>query len=231
MEYERNLKYYKSNDKHFYVGVIILGVGLLLFALGNFFRLRFLPSQTSVSMLIMGIGAVVAFVPSSKRSNEHDIDDAVVRATHRYDEITIENMNLTLSRRIKPVLLGEFIYDGEDVLVRRGRTDRKDRTSKYVASALLFTNDGVYISQKTFSLIEDSTVETDMEFVFEEMDEVYTVCEERVFGEKDTVKLYFLTIKQEGKEAARIPVKYNARVDMLCDDINNAIAEAKGLKK
>jgi len=231
MDYERNLKYYKSNDKHFFVGIIILGVGVVFFAIGNLLGFRFMPMQTQLSMTVMGIGALVAFVPSAGRSGEHEIDDAVLRATYKYDEKVAESVNITLSRRIKPVLFGDFIYDGEGVLVRRGRSDRHYRGSKYTASALLFTNDGVYISQKTFSLIEESTVETDMEFAFEDIDEVYTVCEERVFGEKDKVKIYFFVIKENGEEKARIPVKYNAMVDKVCDDVNNAVAEAKGLKK
>lgn len=230
MEYERNLKYYKSNDKHLHIGMIILGVGVLLFAIGNLLGFRMFRMQTPLAMTIMGIGAWVAFVPAGMRSNEHDIDDAVLRSTDKYDEEVAENVNITLSRRIKPVLFGNFIYDGEDVLVRRGLSDRKYRSSKYVASALLFTKDGIYISQKTFSLIEDSTVETDMEFVFEYLDEVYAVQEERVFGE-DKVKLHFFVIKEDGEEKARIPVKYNAIVDRVCDDVNNAIAEAKGLRK
>ena len=231
MDYKKNLKYYQSNDKHFYVGVIIIGIGALLFAIGNVLGFRLMPMQTPISMTIAGIGAAIAFIPSSGRSSERDIEDAVLRATHKYDEQVAESVNITLSRRIKPVLLGEFVYDGEGVLLRRGRSDRKYRSSKYTATALLFTNDGIYVSQKTFSFIEDNTVETDMEFIFENIDEAYTVCEERVFGESDKVKLYFLVISENGKEAVRIPVKYNAIVDKVCDDINNAIAEAKGLKK
>ncbi len=230
MDYERNLKYYKSNDKHFYTGIIILGIGVLIFAVSELLGFRLFHGQTSVAMTIMGIGAIIAFVPSSKRSNEHEIDNAVLRSTDKYDEEVAENVNITLSRRIKPVLFGEFIYDGEDVLVRRGLSDRKYRSSKYVASALLFTKDGIYISQKTFSLVEDSTVETDMEFVFEYLDEVYAVQEERVFGE-DKVKIAFFVIKENGEEKARIPVKYNAIVDRVCDDVNNAIKEAKGLRR
>ena len=230
MEYERNLKYYQSNDKHFYTGMIILGVGVLLFAIGNLLGFRFMPMQTPVSMTVMGIGAVIAFVPAGKRSNEHDIDDAVLRMTDKYDEAVAENVNITLSRRIKPVLFGDFIYGGEGVLVRRGLSDRRYRSSVYTASALLFTKDGVYISQKTFSLIEDSVSETDMEFVFEDMDEVYSVKEERVFGE-DKVKICFFVIKEDGEEKARIPVRYNAIVDRVCDDVNHAIAEAKSAKK
>ena len=230
MEYERNLKYYKSNDKHFYTGIIILGIGVLLFAIGNLLGFRMFRAQTPVAMTIMGIGAIIAFLPSSGRSNEHDIDNAILRMTDKYDEEVAENVNITLSHRIKPVLFGEFVYDGEGVLVRRGLSDRKYRGSEYLASALLFTNDGIYISQKRFSLIEEKTVETDMEFVFEYMDEVYTVQEERIFGE-DKVKLYFFVIKEEGEEKARIPVKYNAIVDRVCDDVNNAILEAKGLRK
>ena len=227
MEYQRNLKYYQSNDKHFYVGIIILGVGVVLFAIGNLLGFRMFPAQTPISMTIMGIGALIAFVPASGRSNEHDIEEAVLRATDKYLEKTEESVNITLSRRIKPVLLGNFVYDGEGVLVRRGRSDRHYRSSKYVASALLFTKDGVYISQKTLSLIEESEVETDLQFAFEDMDSVYPVCEERVFGEKDSTKIWFFVISENGKEAARIPVKYNATIDKLCDDVNHAIAEAK----
>jgi hypothetical protein len=178
----------------------------------------------------MGVGALIAYVPAGKRSNETEIDNAVLRATDKYEEEVAENVNITLSRRIKPVLFGDFVYDGDDVLLRRGLSDRKYRSSKYVASALLFTNDGVYISQKTFSLVEDNTVETDMEFVFEYLDEVYAVQEERIFGD-DKVKIAFFVIKENGEEKARIPVKYNAFVDKVCDDVNNAIAEAKGLRK
>lgn len=230
MEYERNLKYYQSNDKHFYTGIIILGVGALLFAIGNLLGFRFMPMQTPVAMTIMGIGAVIAFVPAGKRSNEHDIDDAVLRMTDKYDESVVENVNITLSRRIKPVLFGDFVYEGEGVLVRRGLSDRRYRSSAYTASALLFTKDGVYISQKKFSLIEDNVSETDMEFVFEDMDEVYSVQEERVFGE-DKVKICFFVIREGGEEKIRIPVKYSAIVDRVCDDVNRAITEAKGLKK
>jgi hypothetical protein len=179
----------------------------------------------------MGIGAIIACAPASTRSNENDIDSAVLVETDKYDQTVAENVNVTLSQRIKPVLFGDFLYDGEGVLLRRGRTDRKYRSSEYLASALIFTKDGIYISQKHFSLIEDKTVETDMEFIYEDMDEVYSVCEERVFGESDKVKIYFFVIKENGVEKARIPVRYNAIVDKVCDDINNAIAEAKGLKK
>lgn len=230
MDYERNLKYYKSNDKHFFTGIIILGIGLVILAIGELLGFRLFHGQTSVAMTIMGIGALIAYVPAGKRANETEIDNAVLRATDKYDEEVAENVNITLSRRINPVLFGEFVYDGEDVLLRRGLSDRKYRSSKYVASALLFTKDGIYISQKTVSLIEDSTVETDMEFVFEYLDEVYVVQEERVFGE-DKVKIAFFVIKENGEEKARIPVKYNAIADRVCDDVNNAIKEAKSLRK
>lgn len=227
MDYQRNLKYYNSNDKHFYAGIIVLGVGLVLFAIGNLLGFRMFRMQTPVSMTIMGIGALIAFVPASGRSNEHDIDEAVLRATERYLEETEESVNITLSRRIKPVLLGDFVYSGEGVLVRRGRSDRHYRTSKYTASALLFTKDGVYISQKTISLTEEAEEETDMQFAFEDMDSVSPVCEELVFDEKNSTKIWFLSISENGKESARIPVKYNATIDKLCDDVNHAIAEAK----
>ena len=166
MDYERNLKYYKSNDKHFVAGMIILGIGVLFLAVSELLGLRLFRGQMSVAMTIMGIGALIAFVPSAKRANEGEIDDAILRATDKYEEEVAENVNITLSRRIKPVLFGEFVYDGDDVLLRRGLSDRKYRSSKYVASAMLFTNDGIYISQKTVSLVEDNTVETDEWFQF-----------------------------------------------------------------
>ncbi len=227
MDYKRNIKYYNSNDRHFYVGVIIMGVAAVFFAISNILGLHFMPMQTPLCLGIALVGAVVAFAPASGRASENEIDEAVLRATQKYDEETLESVHITLSRRIKPALLGNFVYDGEGVIARRGRAVRKYRSSKYTVAALLFTNDGVYISQKTFSLIADEKNETEMQFAFEDMDSVYTVCEERVFDEKYNTKIWFFVISEGGKEALRIPVKYNASVDSLCESVNRAIAEAK----
>ena len=86
MDYERNLKYYKSNDKHFVAGMIILGIGVLFLAVSELLGLRLFRGQMSVAMTIMGIGALIAFVPSAKRANEGEIDDAILRATDKYEE-------------------------------------------------------------------------------------------------------------------------------------------------
>ena len=37
MDYQKNLKYFKSNDKHFYVGMGLMALGALLFVLDNLF--------------------------------------------------------------------------------------------------------------------------------------------------------------------------------------------------
>ena len=230
MNYEKNLKYFKSNDKHFYVGIGLIAFGAVLFVFANFLRLRFLPYQTMISVLFASIGAIVAFIPRAIRSSENEIDEIIARKTRGYDEKILEEKYITgvLSGNLKPMTVGDYILEGDNIIVRRGKDDRKCRSTVYCASALIFTKNGVFISQKTFSLIEESEEEKCFQFVYEDMDDVVATEEEFSVDTTDAkAKAAFLVFSETGGESVRVPIKRGAEADRLCEDINRKISDVK----
>ncbi len=231
MNYEKNIKYFKSNDKHFYVGVILAGIGVVCF-LCPFIGLYFLPYHEFTSLLLAGIGAAVAFVPRSFRTSESELDGIIEAKTKKYAEETAENAGLShmLSRRIRPCTLGDYVFSGENVLLRRGKDDRRYRSSIYTATALVFTNNGIYAAQKTFSLTEEAESESEAQLVYEDLDGVCVNEEEIALADGGKIKTCILVFTENGKEAFRVPAKRGYALDSLCDDINREIAETKRRK-
>ena len=231
MNYEKNKKYFDSNDKHFYVGVVILGIGAVLFALW-FMRLSFLPMQAMFALVFAVVGAAVAFVPRSFRTSESELDGIIAAKTKNYAEETAESAGIEhmISRKIRPCTLGGYVFEGENVLTRRGKDDRRYRSNIYMATALIFTNDGIYAAQKTFSLTEEAESETDAEFFYEDLEKAYVSEEEIPVADGAKAKVNFVVLVSGGKEVLRAPAKPSYALTSLCDDINHEIAEIK-LKK
>ena len=230
MDYKKNLKYFQSNDKHFFIGVCILGAGLVLFALT--FILRHSYFLMTPAFVMMAAGAAIAFVPLSYRSAGKDLDEAAARKIEKYEETTAEETGLSdfLLRALKPTVVGDYTYD-EGVLFRRERTDRRMRTSIYTATALIFTKTGIFTAQKKISLIEEVESETTAEYVYEEIDYVGTITEEKTFEDGTKSKLSFIVILANGKEIARIPTEKGSASDRLCDEINHIIENVKAGKR
>lgn len=230
MDFKKNLKYFQSNDKHFNVGVFVLGAGLVLFALTFLIR-RLGFFLMSPSLVLIAVGAAIAFVPLSYRSSGKDLDEDAARKIEKYEEITADETGLSdsLLRMIKPTVVGDYTYD-EGVLFRRERTDRRMRTSIYTATALIFTKTGIFTAQKKISLIDDTDAETTAEYVYEEIDSVGTVTEEKIFEDGTRSMLSFIVINADGKEIARIPTEKVSAADRLCDEINHVIDNVKAGK-
>ena len=232
MDYKKNLKYFKSNDKHFYIGAAIMALGIICFALYYFFWIIFLPYHEITSVLLIVTGAITAFVPLSFRSSEKEIDEMLLRSTQNYAMETAEKAGLEqhLHPNIKPATVGDFIYEGEDVLLRKGRIDSKVRSDVYAATAMIFTCRGIYVVQKRFSLVEKSLAESEAEFVYTDIDEVSVMAEELYFENVGRVKASFIVIKVGGKEAMRIPASNAFSCERLCEDINHTVKNAKNAK-
>jgi hypothetical protein len=229
MDYQKNQKYFDSNDKHFYVGLGILALGVVLFALTVFFDVRFMPFQEALIMIIVAAGAAVAFVPRSLRSNENDLDTYVLEKCDKYDEIVVSEKNITdlITRRLKPVIVGDYVFEGENFVYRNGKDDRRYRSPIYKASALIFTEAGIYVSMKTFSLVDASEKEDVAQFVYEDMDGLSTAEGEIALPDGSKIRTCFIVFSENGKEALRIPAKRGAETDRLCDDVNHYISDVK----
>ena len=219
MDFAKNEKYFYSTDTHFYVGIITLIVGALLAVL-ELFWFMFMPYQMVVGIAIAIVGAGIAFIPRSKRSNEKDLDGAVTEMTQGYEKQVTEDLSLSRSlvRGIAPVVYGNYVY-GEEHLLRRGKDDRKCRSSQYTAAAILTTKHGLVVSVKTFSLIRDEVKESLHEILFSDLvgmtvrDDTYTLSD----GSK--IKNAHLVITAKEKEDLTIPVHHVIAIDRLCEDI------------
>lgn len=229
MDYKKNLKYFNSNDKHFYIGAAIMAVGIICFSLYYFFWILFLPYHEITSLFLIIIGAGIAFVPLSMRSSEKDIDEMLLRSTGNYAMETAEKASLEhhLHPNIKPATVGNFVYDGEGIILRKGRIDSRVRSNIYAATAMVFTCRGIYVEQKRFSLTEKSMVVSENEFVYTDIDEVSVVTEALSFENGFRVKASFIVITVNGEEAMRIPTSNSSTADRLCEDINHTIKSVK----
>ena len=84
MDYGKNLKYFNSTDKLFYIGLPILIVGALL-VVCELLWFFFIPYQMLIGLAIAVLGAALAFVPRSLRASEKDLD-AIVSAKFKLDD-------------------------------------------------------------------------------------------------------------------------------------------------
>ncbi len=229
MDYEKNLKYYHSKDTHFYIGFVILIIGGVVFGLGQFFHAFLFPAQTSIGLIVAIIGGLIAFVPRYLRSSGKDLDDAVESMTKDYatEAATSIGISHMLVKNPKPVYFGAYTYDGENVLIRRSKTDSKYRSNTYTVSAILFTRAGIFVSQKSVSLTEDAVKETVCDFVYGDLEKAEVVYTEHTFEDQYKKTIAHVVITANDGTKLMLPAEQNAALDRICDDINDEIKAAK----
>ena len=226
MDYQKNLKYFKSTDTHYYIGLPMFIIGAALFVLGYVFWMYFLPFQNMIGLVLFVLGALVAFVPRSLRSSEKDIDEAIAEMTRDYEKNTAEALGITIDRELAPALTGAYTYE-DGTLLRRGKIDRKFRSNHYTATAILCTKNGMCLSEKTFSLTENDVAEALFEFHFSEIDGLFVETEIHRFENGDQTTAAALTVKAGGKTVHTVPVTQNASLDHILDAINMRIARMR----
>lgn len=220
MDYEKNIKYFNSTDTLFYIGIPILAVGAIL-VLCELFWFWFMPYQIVIGLILTAIGAGLAFIPRSKRANEKDLDAIVSAMTENYDKKVIESLNIQkqLLRNIAPLIIGNYIFDEKDLLMRQGKDDRKWRASKYSAAAILCTKSGMVISQKSFSLTEESETEALHEIFYSDIERIFTDDKELLREDGVKIKDARLIIAKKDGEILSLPMLHVVAVDHLCEDI------------
>lgn len=229
MDYRKNLKYFKSTDTHFYIGLPLAIIGGILFVLAYIFWIYLFWYQDMIAIALIVAGAVIAFVPRSLRSSEKDIDAVIASQTENYAKESAEALGLTssLARNMPPVVIGGYSFDHENALVRKGKDDSKFRSDKYIAAALLFTKQGFCVSTKEFSLTEEHMNETVSEFHYSDLANICVENGEHILANGVKIKSAALVIVASDGKMLRIPVKNTAAIDKLCGDINYMIDAVK----
>ncbi|MBQ8215940.1 MAG: hypothetical protein IJZ33_06730 [Clostridia bacterium] len=220
MNYIENKKYLKSNDLHFYVGWIILVAGLVLFVMGELFWLYILPYQWIISIALLIVGALVTFLPRVGRGSEESLDEGVKEHCEKLGQTAV----IALGKRLKnqgegASIVGHYLLLGEDLLLRRGRKDERIRSSRYVAAAIAFSKEGVYVLKSDFSLISNEESQTVTEISYQDHPEGRVEEKElQIAGRR--VKIKELVLLVQGVERIRIATENSVFVDELCQRIN-----------
>lgn len=225
MDYKRNLNYFHSSDKWYYVGLPIGMLGCILF-IGAIFYFFLIPYQIHVGMILTAIGAGIAFLPYSRCSKEAEIDQAICVASEIYSKEISEK--LSLEKELESLTVGGYIYE-EHVLMRRGRIDRTCRTSQYSIAKIFYMKHGIVVSEKTFSLIEDLENENIDSYPFAEIDCVSVIDEQYLCKDQSQIKVSYFIVQKDGNKLLRLPVKHDVAIDKLCVAINQMICRTKNI--
>ena len=227
MDYRKNLNYFKSTDKWYYIGlpIAIIGCGLFVCAL---FYWYLIPYQMPVGIILAAIGAGIAFLPYSQCSKEAEIDEIVSMASEKYSEEVSSKLSAEqgLLKNTEPLTAHGYIY-ADDVLMRRGRVDRVCRTSKYSVARIFCMKYGLVVSEKSFSLTEESERENMDSYPFAELDCVSVLDEQFVCNDQTKVKVSYFVIQKDGTDILRLPVKHDVAIDKLCATVNEMIRKMK----
>lgn len=228
MDFEKNIKYFNSTDTLFYVGIPILAVGAIL-VLCELFWFWFMPYQIFIGLILAALGAGLAFIPRSKRANEKELDAIVSAMTENYDQKVIEELNIQkqLLRNIAPLVVGNYVYDKKDLLMRQGKDDRKWRTSQYSVATILCTKGGIVISHKTFSLIDESETEVLHEIFYSDIDRISADDKEFLRDDGIKIKDARLNITKKDGEILSFPMLHVVAIDQLCEDVRRIISTSQ----
>ena len=228
MDFEKNIKYFNSTDTLFYIGIPIFAIGAI-FVICELFWFWFIPYQILIGLILAAIGAGLAFIPRSKRANETEIDAIVSSITENYDKKVIESLNIQkqLVRNIAPLVIGNYVYDKKDLLMRQGKDDRKWRTSQYSVATILCTKNGIVISHKTFSLIDESETEVLYEIFYSDIDRISADDKEFLRDDGIKIKDAGLNITKKDGEILSLPMLHVVAIDQLCEDIHRILSTSQ----
>ena len=223
MDHQKNSKYFKSTDTHYYVGLAVMALGGFLFVLGYIFWTYLFPYQDIVGIALLILGAVIAFIPASLRSSEKDIEEAVLTVCKAHGEAVNDlPISRQLAANLSPVLTGAYDYE-EGAYCRRGKIDRKFRSDRYTVSAVLFTKYGIYISEKKFSLTESWEEERTREISYTDMDRIESENETYRFPSGERTTLTYLAIYRNDEIIDRIPASPDTATQATLSAVNSYI--------
>lgn len=227
MDHKRNLNYFNSTDKWYYIGLPIGILGCILFISALFF-FYFIPYQMPIGMILTIIGAAIAFLPYSLCSKEAEIDEIIQASLESYYKELSEKSSFEkeLIKNTEALTIRGYIYR-ENIPMRRGRIDRTCRTSQYSTAKIFCMKYGLVIAEKAFSLIEKSEHENIDTYSFSDMDFVSVVDEYFVCKDQSKIKTSYFVIKKDNKELLRLPAKHDVAIDKYCTAINEMIQKVK----
>lgn len=226
MNYKNNIGYFNKTDT-----MRTVGLGLLI---GGFAALC-LGFATSYILFVIGTvlilpGALVFIIGSAGRSNDEEIKHCIARA--------VEGMEIDLSgdrayaKRIIPKSEPEIAenYEYREGLMLTRSKSNSLRSSEYTKSILYLLSDAVLIVSRSFSLVEDKTVNSKVEIAYRDIEKV-EICRDTAsipFKKKTfTAHITRLVITYDGGKAFVTPIHDDITADQLVQKIERLVADCK----
>ncbi|MGM9624426.1 MAG: hypothetical protein ACI3XM_01840 [Eubacteriales bacterium] len=226
MDYAKNQKYFKASSKLWIVGLPIFLIGVILAILLNY--------QTRIIGIIIAIAGIVwtiAFLTSGMKDD--DIDNAVASKMNTIEADAAEVFKFPRRYEVlhPAVILGGFDFTRtEETPVKRGK-DLKYRNVFYCGLLMNFTNDGLRILSKKFSVLKDDCVQENLFFPWEELEssrlDEQEVSFKMVDGQEATIKIDVYKIFLKNGKSLEYCIRNTADVDEAIDMIYRQTVRVK----
>ncbi len=166
MEYNKNQKYFKATSLLFLAGLPVVIAGIILAVL--------LPRgqmMIGVAIILAGLIFVIACLTSGMKDSDIDAAVAIHMNTIEADAAQLFRFPRRYEVLHRGVVLGGYDYTrlGEGVPIKRGK-DMKYRTEYYCGLLINFTNDGMRILSRKFSILKDEMEQENLHFSWEEIE-------------------------------------------------------------
>jgi len=230
MDFKNNGKYFNVNNTILYIGIGMAAVGVLFYFIGAIAMIRFL---SFIALPIAIIGGVVIVFGASGRVHDADIDKQVKAQCREIDRDAREKFNLEdKDIRTLPPYQTEAFEFSEDVgaNIRKG-SDNKYRSSVYVATYLMYSNECIYVYTNRYSVLDADLNSIDAYTIsYMNISDAEIVPVEYSIIKKDkktTVKNYYLTIRYKDGNAQKILTLNDADADTAVTNIKRLAERAQ----
>ena len=224
-------KHYKNNENYFSKKYILRPLGAVMGILG--FLIYFM-AWNYVFYILMSIfipGGIVLFIIGSVgNSSESDLTDMIEEKTIGL-EVRFEEDKYRATRLLvfgfTPVTHEGHVY--KDGLMFKKAKSGTLRTSEYTKAIVYPLNDGLYITRRDFSLVEDKVENTVYDIPYEELGAIEIVRERRrfYFNKKSFEAKITEVLISRGEETISLPIHDDITADEYVEKLNKLIAEKK----
>ncbi len=169
MNYKHNVGFFTKTDMPKYVGIALVILGVVLF----YYGWGYISYVLLCISLPLGIGLFI--FGSSRRCSEEDLDSCIEVSMRDLDPRLDEDKKYAkkLHRQLAPMTADGYEYR-EGVMLAKGK-DGTLRSSEYTASIIYTLNDGLHITRRAISLIEDKAEDSVLEVKFDSVESVRLV--------------------------------------------------------
>ena len=218
MDFAKNQKYFKKNSKLFLLGIPVIIIGAVLAMLLGY-------QKMIIGILIAIVGVIFMIACLTGGIKDDDVDGAVASKMNTIEADASELFKFPRRYEVihKAVILGGYDFTRESsVPVKRG-ADLKYRTEYYCGLIMNFTNDGLRILSKKFSILKDEMEQENLHFAWEDvvssqLDE-QEVTFKMVDGTDCTLKVDVSKINLKDGKTLEYCVRNTADVDEAIDII------------